>query len=50
MSSSPFRGRELVPEGRLMVLTVGRDELGEIGMRPLIDGPTPRCGNWRPTA
>ena len=32
-----FRGRELVPEGRLMVLTVGRDDSGEIGMRPLID-------------
>ena len=32
-----FRGRELVPDGRLMVLTVGRDGSGEIGMRPLID-------------
>lgn len=32
-----FRGRELVPDGRLMVLTVGRDESGEVGMRPLID-------------
>ncbi len=32
-----FRGRELVPEGRLMILTVGRDDAGEIGMRPLID-------------
>lgn len=32
-----FRGRELVPEGRLMVLTLGRDDAGEIGLRPLID-------------
>ncbi len=32
-----FRGRELVPEGRLVVLTMGRDESGEFGMRPLID-------------
>ncbi|HEX5144743.1 MAG TPA: SAM-dependent methyltransferase [Mycobacterium sp.] len=32
-----FRGRELVPNGRLMVLTLGRDESGEFGMQPLID-------------
>lgn len=32
-----FRGRELVPEGRLVVLTVGVDESGELGMRPLIE-------------
>ena len=32
-----FRGRELVPNGRLVVLTMGRDESGEFGMRPLID-------------
>lgn len=32
-----FRARELVPEGRLMVLTLGRDDAGEIGLRPLID-------------
>lgn len=32
-----FRGRELVPDGRLVVLTLGSDESGEFGMRPLID-------------
>ena len=32
-----FRGRELVPDGRLMVLTLGRDDTGDFGMRPLID-------------
>ncbi len=32
-----FRGRELVPNGRLVVLTMGRDESGEFGLRPLID-------------
>ena len=32
-----FRGRELVPNGRLVVLTMGRAESGEFGMRPLID-------------
>ena len=32
-----FRGRELVPQGRLVVLTVGIGESGELGMRPLIE-------------
>lgn len=32
-----FRGRELAPGGRLMVLTIGVDESGEPGMRPLVD-------------
>ncbi len=32
-----FRGRELVPDGRLVLLTMGRDESGEFGLRPLID-------------
>lgn len=32
-----FRGRELVPDGRLVVLTLGSDESGEFGMRPLIE-------------
>lgn len=33
-----FRGRELVRGGRLVVLTLGADKSGEIGMRALIDG------------
>jgi hypothetical protein len=32
-----FRGRELVPQGRLLVLTMGHGESGDFGMRPLID-------------
>jgi salicylate 1-O-methyltransferase len=32
-----FRGRELAPGGRLVVLTIGVDESGEPGMRPLVD-------------
>jgi hypothetical protein len=32
-----FRGRELVPEGRLVVMTSGVDEDGTAGFRPLLD-------------
>ena len=31
-----YRGRELAPEGRLVVLTMGLDESGEFGLRPLV--------------
>jgi len=33
-----FRGRELRPDGRLVVLTMGIDEAGEFGYRPILDG------------
>jgi hypothetical protein len=32
-----FRGRELSPEGRLVVLTMAVDQDGEFGFRPLLD-------------
>lgn len=32
-----FRGRELCPGGRLVVLTLGVDDDGELGFRPLLD-------------
>jgi hypothetical protein len=32
-----FRGRELCPGGRLVVTTLGVDEDGELGFRPLLD-------------
>jgi hypothetical protein len=32
-----FRGRELVPGGRLVVMTMALDENGEFGFRPLFD-------------
>ena len=32
-----FRGRELCPEGRLVVLTMAIDDDGEFGFRPLLD-------------
>jgi salicylate 1-O-methyltransferase len=32
-----FRGRELVPGGRLVVLTMALDDNGEFGYRPLLD-------------
>ena len=32
-----FRGRELVDDGRLVVLTMGVDETGKPGLRPLVD-------------
>ncbi|MCW2689347.1 MAG: dependent carboxyl methyltransferase [Mycobacterium sp.] len=33
-----FRGRELRPGGRLVVMTMAVDESGEFGYRPLLDG------------
>ena len=33
-----FRGRELVPGGQLVVLTMALDEHGEFGYRPIFDG------------
>jgi hypothetical protein len=35
-----FRGRELCPGGRLVVTTLGVDEDGELGFRPLLDAMT----------
>ena len=35
-----FRGRELCPGGRLVVMTLGVDEDGELGFRPLVDAMT----------
>jgi hypothetical protein len=35
-----FRGRELCPGGRLVVMTMALDEEGEFGYRPLMDGMT----------
>jgi hypothetical protein len=32
-----FRGRELAPGGRLVVLTLGVDDDGQLGFRPLLD-------------
>ncbi len=32
-----YRGRELTYEGRLVVLTMGVDQAGETGLRPLVD-------------
>jgi salicylate 1-O-methyltransferase len=32
-----FRGRELCPDGRLVVLTMGIDDNGEFGYQPLLD-------------
>ena len=32
-----FRGRELVPDGRLVVLTLGSDDSGHFGMHALVD-------------
>jgi salicylate 1-O-methyltransferase len=33
-----FRGRELAPHGRVVVLTMAVDESGEFGYRPVLDG------------
>lgn len=33
-----FRGRELRPDGRLVILTMALDEGGDFGYRPLLDG------------
>lgn len=32
-----YRGRELCPDGRMVVLTMGADEGGDMGLRPVVD-------------